>query len=376
VLTVDRRLQEAVEQALGEQVGAAVVLDVRNGDVLAFASKPSYDPNLLAKGLSHEEWRMLVSNPRHPLQNRAIQGLYPPGSVFKIVTALAGLAEGVITPKTTIFCPGAYYFAGRPYRCWKKHGHGQVDLETALVQSCDVYFYQLGLDVGVDAIRKWARELGLGEPTGIDLPSEKGGLIPSKAWKRRVRKEPWYTGETLPVAIGQGYVLTTPLQLAAMTAAVAHPQGKRMRPRIVAKIVDAEGHPLEEIPPREVGRLPFRRLHLERVRRALHQVVAGQRGTGRKARVEGLAVAGKTGTAQVIKLAQEKEIPEDEIPWEHRDHALFVAYAPAQDPEVAVAVVVEHGGHGGAAAAPVAQRVLETYRALRVDGVTVLQRTP
>ena len=376
VLTADRRLQQAAEDALGGQAGSVVVLDVHTGDVLALVSKPSYDPNLLAEGATRKEWRTLVSNPRHPLQNRAILGLYPPGSVFKIPMALAGLAEGFITPKTQVFCPGHYRFAGRSYRCWKRGGHGRVDLEQALSQSCDVYFYQLGLDLGVDTVHKWARELGLGEPTGIDLPSEKAGLIPSKSWKRQARKEPWYTGETLSVAIGQGYVLTTPLQLASMIASVAHPQAIRMRPRIVAKIIDAEGRPLEEMPPREVGRLTFRRAHLERVRTALRLVVAGPRGTGRKAAVEGFPVAGKTGTSQIVRLPGGTAVPEAEIPWERRDHALFVAYAPADDPEIALAVVVEHGGHGGAAAAPVAREVFEAYRSFAAESLTLLEQRP
>lgn len=370
VLTLDRRLQEVAEEALGTEVGAVAALQVRTGDVLALVSSPGYDPNQLARGVTADEWSALSTDPRHPLQNRALQGQYPPGSTFKIVMALAGLSEGVITPSTKIFCGGALNFAGRAYHCWKHAGHGWVDLETAIIQSCDVYFYQLGLDLGIDTIHKYAVALGLGSPTGIDLPGERGGLVPSSAWKRQARKEPWYTGETLSVSIGQGYMLVTPLQLASMIAAVAHPQGVRMRPRIVARVEDAEGRPLVEIPPQEAARLDLRRIHLDRVRDGLRQVVAGLRGTGKRAEVEGYPVAGKTGTSQVVKLAGERGVPEEEIPWEHRDHALFVCYAPADDPEIAVAVVVEHGGHGGSAAAPVAQKVIEAYRLLRQEGVT------
>ncbi len=371
VLTVDQRLQEAAERAFGDQVGSAAVLDVLTGDVLALVSEPSLDSNMMARGVTSEEWAALVEDPRHPMQNRSIQGQYPPGSTFKIATALAGLAEGVITSRTEVYCPGFLQFAGRAYRCWKLSGHGWMNLEDAITQSCDVYFYQLGLDVGVDAIHRWSRELGLGAPTGVDLPGEKAGLIPSKAWKRGARGEPWYAGETLSVAIGQGYVLATPLQLASFVAGVAHPQGVRMRPRIVSHIEDAQGRPLQEIPAREEGRLPFQRLHLDLVRQALRQVVAGERGTARKADVEGFPVAGKTGTAQVVKMPSERGLAEEEIPWEHRDHALFVAYAPADDPEIAVSVVVEHGGHGGSAAAPIAQVIIDSYRALKTEGLSL-----
>ncbi len=369
VLTIDRRLQEAAEAALGDQVGSVVVLEVATGDVLALVSQPSIDPNRLARGVAADEWKALVEDPRHPLQNRAIRGQYPPGSTFKIAMALAGLAEGAITPRTEAFCSGAFPFAGRDYRCWKRTGHGAVDLQKALIESCDVYFYQLGLDLGVDTIHRWTTELGLGRPTEIDLPGEKGGLVPSKRWKRRARGEPWYAGETLSVAIGQGYVLTTPLQLAAMTAAVAHPMGARMWPRIVARIEDPDGRAVQEVPPRELGRLPFQRIHLEQVRRAMRQVVAGEHGTARKAEVDGFPVAGKTGTAQVVKMPSEQGLPDREIPWKHRDHALFVGYAPADDPRIAFAVVVEHGGHGGSAAGPVARKVVETYRDLERDGL-------
>lgn len=376
VLTIDQRLQRAAEQALGDQVGSVVALGVRSGDVLALVSTPPLDPNLLAEGISTERWQQLRSDPRHPLQNRPLQGVFPPGSTFKIVSALAGLAEGTVTPGTEVLCTGEYHFAGRNYRCWKKTGHGRVDLERALTESCDVYFYQLGLDTGVDAIHRWGAELGLGRATGIDLPGENGGLLPTKAWKRRARQEPWYAGETLSVSIGQGYVLTTPLQLAQMIATVANPQGLRLRPRIVARIEDGDGAQVEEIPRREAATLPFRATHLELVRRALRQVVVGEHGTGKRAEVEGFPVAGKTGTAQVVRLARDGKYDPDKIPWEQRDHALFVCYAPVTAPEIAVAVVVEHAGHGGSAAAPVARRVIEAYRELRAPPLRTAEATP
>ncbi len=376
VLTIDRTLQQAAEAALGEEVGSVVALDVYTGDVLALVSLPSYEPGRLAVGLTPEEWTSLSTDPLHPLQSRAVQGVYPPGSTFKIATALAGLAEGTITPRSTVFCPGELQFAGRAYRCWKKTGHGEVDLEQALTQSCDVYFYQLGLDLGVDGIHRWAAQLGLGEPSGVDLPGESAGLNPSKSWKRRARREPWYPGETLSVAIGQGYVLATPLQLASMAATVAHPRGVRMRPRIVSRIEDSEGRPLREIPPQAVIQTEFRGAHLQAVRDALRQVVVAERGTGKQADVEGFPVAGKTGTAQVVKMPAGPGPEPEEVPWEYRDHALFVCYAPADDPRLAVAVVVEHGGHGGSAAAPVARQVVEAYRSLARAGVSSRMEQP
>jgi penicillin-binding protein 2 len=372
-LTIDRQLQKAALDAMGGQVGSVVVLAVRTGEVLTMVSQPSFDPNILAAGVSSEDWEDLASNPLHPLQNRTIQGVYPPGSTFKIAMSLAGLAEGTITAKSTVFCPGELFFGGRAFRCWNKHGHGLMTLEAAVTQSCDVFFYQLGIDLGIEAIHRWATELGLGQATGIDLPSENEGLIPSEAWKRKTRNEPWYAGENLSVAIGQGYVLVTPLQLASMVASIAHPQGLRMRPHVVAKIVDAEGKAVEEIAPQEVGRLPFRAQHLEQLRKALRLVVASPRGTGRKAEVEGYPVAGKTGTSQVVKLPSDAGVPEDDIPWQRRDHALFVCYAPAPDPEIAVAVVLEHAGHGGSAAAPIARQVIQAYRSTRSEAVSQVE---
>lgn len=365
VLTIDRRLQQAAAQALGPAAGAVAVVAVRSGDVLALVSRPSFDPNVLAKGVTVEEWAALSADPLHPLQHRAIQGLYPPASTFKVVMALAGLAEGVVTPLTRVFCSGSYTFAGRPYRCWKKTGHGSVDLREALVQSCDVYFYQLGVDLGIDAIHRHSLALGLGQPTGLDMPGEKAGLVPSKEWKRRARGEPWYTGETLSVSIGQGYLLVTPLQIASMMAGLAHPEGVRMRSRIVSGTEDSQGRPVLEVSPRQAGRLGYRRAHLDLVRDSLRGVVASEGGTGRRSEVEDFPVAGKTGTAQVVKLPEEAALPQALIPREHRDHAWFACYAPAQDPEIAVAVLVEHAGEGGGAvAAPVARKVVEAYRDL------------
>ena len=271
----------------------------------------------------------------------------------------------MVTEKTKIDCEGKLPFGGRDFRCWKKTGHGEVDLKAAMEQSCDVYFYQLGLDLGVDTIHYYSKLFGLGEATGIDLPGEGSGLVPSKAWKRRARGQPWYSGETLNVSIGQGYLLTTPLQLAAMTAAVAHPAALRLKPGMVSRVETPEGEVVKTVEPEVLGVLPFKEAHLSFVRKALLEVVYGELGTGKRSAVEGWQVAGKTGTAQVVSLKEDEEgLDAEEIAWRHRDHALFVAYAPFEDPRVAVAVVVDHGGHGGVGAAPVAGAVIARYKEL------------
>jgi penicillin-binding protein 2 len=371
VLSVDERLQRVAEEALADQVGSLVALDIETGDVLAMVSTPGYDPNVITRGMTPEEWSALSNNPRHPIQNRSIQGLYSPGSTFKIIMALAGLDHGVITPLTEITCEGAFHFAGRDYRCWKRAGHGEIDLVHALEQSCDVYFYQLGLDLGIDTIHRYASMFGLGEPTGIDLPGEKSGLVPSGAWKRRAKNERWYTGETLSVAIGQGFLLTTPLQLASMMGAVANASGKRMVPRLVTRVEDATGRVVEQIDPREASEeLPFKETHLALVREALRLVVHGDKGTGKKAQVEGMEVAAKTGTAQVVSLKEhERGLDPKEIEWRRRDHALLVTYAPVKDPRIAVAVVIEHGGHGGSTAGPMASKVMSKWLELEGEAV-------
>jgi penicillin-binding protein 2 len=363
VLSVDARLQRVAEEALGDEVGSVVALDIETGDVLALVSRPGYDPNVITRGMTPAEWSALAKDPRHPIQNRSIKGLYAPGSTFKIVMALAGLDHGVITPLTKVTCNGALYFAGRNYRCWKRTGHGEVGLVRALEQSCDVYFYKLGLELGIDTIHRYSTMLGLGAPTGIDLPGEKGGLVPSGAWKLRTKNERWYTGETLSVSIGQGFLLTTPLQLASMMAAVASPTGKRMVPRLVTRVEDAAGRVVEEIAPREAqDALNFKQTHLALVRNALRQVVYGAKGTGKAAQVEGVVVAGKTGTSQVVSLKEhERGLDPKEIEWRRRDHALFVGYAPFDDPKIAVAVVTEHGGHGGSVSGPMAAKVIAKW---------------
>jgi len=358
VLSIDLNLQLAAEAALGGRPGAIVALDPRTGDTLAMVSQPSFDPNVFARGIGAVEWRELVDNPHHPLTNRAIQGQYPPGSTFKIIVAAAALEEGVINPFTGIYCSGAMQFGDRDFRCWKKGGHGEMFVHDALVQSCDVFFYQVGQRLGVDVIAKYARGFGLGVPSGIGLQHEKGGLIPDSLWKKRHFGEPWYAGETLSVSIGQGYVTATPMQFAQLIAATG--AGVRYRPRVVSRIETPEGEVLRRFEPEELEPLPARKLTMDLVREGLLDVVNSERGTGKNAQLPDIMVAGKTGTSQVIKMAGERK-KSNELPWKHRDHAWFVAYAPADDPTIAVAVLVEHAGGGGSVAAPVAHEVLDAF---------------
>ncbi|GIW42521.1 MAG: penicillin-binding protein 2 [Candidatus Binatia bacterium] len=358
-LTIDLDLQRSAERALEGREGAVVAVDPRTGEILAMASRPAFDPNLFARGISSREWQRLVRDPLRPLQNRALQGVYPPASVFKVVMAIAALEEGVVTPSSRVFCGGGYRLGNRYFRCWKKGGHGSVDLHEALVQSCDVYFYQVGQRLGIEAIAKWARRLGFGEPTGVGLGSERGGLVPDAAWKKRRFGEPWYPGDTVSVSIGQGFLGVTPVQMALATAALA--TGTLYRPYYVAEVRAPDGRLRYEGRPERKAELGVSPRTLEAVRRALVDVVESPRGTGKKARVPGVTVAGKTGTAQVVRLRRRSKSGEAVPRWQ-RDHAWFVAYAPAQDPEIALAVLVEHAGEGGgAAAAPVAREVLETY---------------
>ncbi len=361
ILSIDLNLQKAAAEAMGEEVGAVVALNPKNGQVYCLYSSPSFDQNSFIKGMSSEEWKKLVNHPRHPLKDRAISGLYPPGSTYKIVTSAAGLAEGVVNTETTHFCKGEMSLGRRTYKCWiwKRGGHGSVNLHKALRESCDVYYYRVGKALGVERLAKWARKFGLGRTTGIPLSHEAAGLVPDSQWKERRFKEPWQEGETLSVAIGQGFNLVTPLQLARMVSVIAN-GGKLVTPTLVQAVVKPEGgEPVSE-PPGLISPVDIKPAHLKNIHDGLVAVVNEPHGTGWRCRLPGIKAAGKTGTAQVVALKVEKAYG-DEIPWKYRDHALFVAYAPAEDPTIAVAVVVEHGGHGGAAAAPVAKQILEAY---------------
>jgi penicillin-binding protein 2 len=365
-LTLDRDLQREAEagflpDVLGEpaRMGALVALDPRTGDVLALVSKPGFDPNDFAGGIDRETWNALTGDEWRPLQNRAIAGQYPPGSAYKPVVAAAALEDGLITPETKKFCPGHFRYGRRTYRCWRRAGHGWVDLHDALKMSCDVYFYELGRELGIDRIADFARGFHLGQRSGIALPTEASGLVPTKKWKERRFGEAWMGGETISAAIGQGFNLTTPMQLAVAYGGLAN-DGVLMKPRIVLRRETPDGA-IEAAGPKVLGRLPVAPEHLALIREGLEAVVSEQRGTGGRARVPGVRVAGKTGTAQVVRIKHTEDLEEDEIPVKFRDHAWFVAFAPVEAPEIVVAVLVEHGGHGGSAAAPVAQRVLARH---------------
>jgi penicillin-binding protein 2 len=366
-LTLDVDLQNAAEQAflpdvLGERArqGALVAIDVRNGNVLALVSKPAFDPNAFAGGIDAPTWKELTTDERRPIQNRALSGQYPPGSTYKAIVAAAGLEEGIVEPDRRTFCPGSFRLGRRTYRCWKRAGHGWMDLRQALIESCDVYFYQLGLEIGVDRLAFFARGFGLGRRSGIRLSHEKAGLVPTSAWKERRFGEVWVRGETVSAAIGQGFNLVTPLQLAVAFAAVAN-GGRLVQPRLVLHTESPDGE-ISEGPSSELrGTVPVAPEHLALVRSALEGVVHERGGTGGRARVPGVRVAGKTGTAQVVALEHTEGIDEDEIVFRHRDHAWFVGFAPAEAPEIVVAALIEHGGHGGSAAGPVVQKVLAAY---------------
>ncbi len=360
-LTLDRELQMLAEKSLEGQHGAVVAMDPRNGQILALASSPTYDPNLFITGFDDDTWKNMVSSSEYPLHNRALTGQYPPGSIFKIVVALAGLQEGVITPGESLYCSGEYTLGNGKYRCWKRWGHGKVDLNRALVESCDIYFYQLGMRLGVDRIADYAHSFGLGRETGLNLGHEKGGLIPTTEWKRRRFGVPWQGGETVSTAIGQSFVLLTPLQVATFVSAVFN-GGHVYKPQVTQWVRKPGGESLFEFKPQLAGNVKINPEYLELVKKALTGVVNDPRGTGTKAMLTDIRVAGKTGTAQVVNLAKEKDAKaKGEVPWKYRDHAWFVAVAPADAPRITVAVLVEHGGHGGSAAAPIAKTLIEAY---------------
>jgi penicillin-binding protein 2 len=301
----------------------------------------------------------LISDPMHPLENKAIQGEYPPASTYKIIAAAAGLEEGVIDANTSFFCPGFLKFGNRSYRCWKKWGHGDVDILKALSESCDVYFYKVGQELGVDRLAWYARAFGLGERTGIDLDHEGGGLVPTAQWKKKRVGVSWQKGETLSVVIGQGFNLTTPLQMAMVAATVGN-GGIRYRPKIVKTIRTAGGEVVFESTPEVVGRLPVSEKTLQLVREGLFKVVNDRHGTAWRSRLDGIVMCGKTGTAQVVGRRDDDADGDGEGD-PIKDHAWFVAYAPEEDPRIAVAVIVEHGEHGSSAAAPVAAEMIRFY---------------
>ncbi len=357
-LTIDVRLQKLAEELLGEEQGAIVALDPNNGDILAMASRPAFDPNLLSRELTAKQWVEIVQDEGRPLNNRASQGQYPPGSTFKIPMAIAALETKTMSPSSTVHCNGGYQFGKRLYHDWKVGGHGYVDLHNALVHSCDVYFYTIGQRMGIDVMAEFGKDFGLGRATGVELPSERSGIMPSTAWKQKAKNETWLPGETISAAIGQGYVTVTPLQMASLVGTVAN-NGVSYRPRLVQAVMDRTTGNLQELPAVPRGKLNAKPDTFRIIKDALADVVT--KGTATRAKSSLVTIGGKTGTAQVAAL---RTGPEENIPKKYRDHAWFVAFAPVESPKIAVAVLGEHMGHGGAAAAPLAKEVIETYMKL------------
>ncbi len=363
VLNIDSDLQNLCWDAFQERAGAIIVMDPRSGAVISMVSKPSFDPNLFNRGISEENWKLLTINPLCPLQNRAISSQYPPGSTYKLIVAAAALQEGLITKNTKLLCDGTYQMGDRTFRCWKKGGHGTVDLQRAIVESCDVYFYHLGEMLGVDKLQEYAEKFGFGSVTGISLPAEKGGLVPSKDWKLKKYRESWRKGETTSLSIGQGFVLVTPLQLVRAYCSIAN-GGILYKPRLVKSIETSEGQTVEAFPPEKEGIIPLSKENIDILKYALWGAVNEPNGTGGALRRKEKDVCGKTGTAQVISMGDSEEDIAPEIPYRFRDHSLFVCFAPYEAPEVAVVVVVEHGGHGGSVAAPIARKIVDGYFSL------------
>ncbi len=344
-LSIDINLQEEAEKAFGEKAGALVAIKPDTGEILGMVSKPSFDPNLFAKGISYDKWIAFTQDKKNPMLNRALQSQYPPGSTFKIVTAIAALEEGIISPETKVDCRGGIDYGRWHFGCWRKQGHGVVSLHRAIVESCDTYFYEAGKRLGIDKIYDYATNLGLGKKTGIELGREKQGLIPNTKWKLKNKKQPWFLGETFNAAIGQGYVAVTPIQLAVMTSIIAN-GGNLYRPTLI-----------KGAQPIISGKVKIRSDTLEIVKSGLFGVVNEPGGTGWAAKSQLMSIGGKTGTAQVVAIKRDSQY----LPEKFRDHAWFVAFAPVEKPEIALAILVEHGGHGGGAAAPIAKRAIEGY---------------
>ncbi|MDA0368259.1 MAG: penicillin-binding protein 2 [Proteobacteria bacterium] len=356
-LSLDAELQIYMMKLLADESASAVVMDIHSGNVLGLASTPGFDPQSFNIGLTQQAWSDLTSDPRNPLLNKAIAGQYPPGSIFKMMVAIAALEAGVVSPEQKIFCSGHVELGNQRFHCWKRNGHGNMALVDAIEQSCDVYFYDIAKRVGIDRISETARLFGLGAETGIEIPAERKGLMPTRAWKKGRTGEAWQQGETLVAGIGQGFVLTTPLQLAVMAARIAN-GGFAVKPRL---ILDTQE---DGVPPVELERLPIGRASLQLVAEGMRRVSNVPTGTAFRARINdsAMALAGKTGTSQVRRITRaEREtgvLRNDQLPWAERDHALFVAFAPTVAPRYAVSVVVEHGGSGSGTAAPIARDIL------------------
>jgi len=357
-LSIDLELQQASEEAMKEYVGALVALDPQTGRILALVSSPAFDPDAFATGIDNKEWEALNDPVSRPLQNKALQGRYAPASTLKIVVAAAALQEGIVTRNTSFECASRFRLGKSSFRCWDWRGHGQTNLYKALVESCDIYFYQVGLKLKNEKIVKYANAFGLGSKTGIDLPNESPGFIATPDWKLKKYNEPWQEGETLITAIGQGFTLVTPLQMACLTSAVAN-GGTLYSPVYLEKLTGPDGHIFASFESDPKGKLPISESNLRIIKRALVGAVNDEKATGNKCKLPDVLVAGKTGTAQVIGQAKRRQ--DKKLDWKYRDHAWFVAYAPADKPELAVAVLCEHAGHGGSVAAPIARKVFEKW---------------
>jgi penicillin-binding protein 2 len=363
-LSLDIKLQKLVEDLYGDRRGAMVAIDPKTGEILAFVSKPTFDPNLFVDGIDQENWQALNESLDKPLLNRALRGTYPPGSTYKPFMALAALETGKRRPEQAIADPGYFWFGNHKFRDDKEGGHGMVDMYKSIVQSCDTYYYILANDMGVDLIHEQMSHFGFGEITGIDIQGESKGLLPSTEWKRKAYRRPeqqkWYAGETISLGIGQGYNNFTILQLATATATVANPQGARMKPHLVREVVDVVSKEARQVPPQQVGQLAAKAENLAVIRKAL--VGVNIEGTSAAAfKGAGYSSGGKTGTAQVITIAQGAKYNASQLDERHRDHALYMAYAPAEDPKLAIAMIVENAGFGAANAAPIARRAFDYY---------------
>ena len=360
-LTLDIDLQKIAYDALGGYNGSVVAIDIKTGGVLVFVSRPGFDPNPFVVGISNDDYEALQSNENQPLYNRALRGLYPPGSTLKPFVALAGLEYEAITPEQKLFCPGYYQLPGvtHKYRDWKKGGHGSVDMNQAITESCDVYFYRLAASLGIDNMVSFMLKFGFGEKTGIDLVGEKSGLLPTREWKREKKNQAWYPGETLITGIGQGYLQVTPIQLVKATAALAN-QGKVITPFLVDKVVGAQGS--HSGTNSNYYNVSVKTENVNAVIAGMINVVHSARGTAKGInRNINYQIAGKTGTAQVLGIKQNAKYNENSIDFKYRDHALFMSFAPVDDPKIAVVVIAENGGHGGSVAAPIAGEVIKKY---------------
>jgi penicillin-binding protein 2 len=356
-LNIDMEIQALAEKALESKKGGCIALETKTGAVIALVSRPSFDPNKFSSGITKEDWKAVTTDKAHPLQNRVTQGRYPPGSVFKIVLALKALDVGILNERTNFLCRGSFPFGNRVFKCWKKGGHGNVAIHRGIVESCDVFFYNVGVRLGIDRIHAMADSIGLGKLTGIDLPGEKQGLVPSSEWKKKTFGEPWYEGETVSVSIGQGAVWLTPIELAQLASFVAN-EGVTFTPQIVNKIVSPEGKAIKVFDPVMNTNVKLKKEVINTVKEGMKGVVNEPSGTAYGSRIQNINMSGKTGTAQVASLEKGKHLG---------DHAWFIAFAPAEAPSISICVLVEHGGHGSSVSAPIAKIITENIYKTKVE---------